>query len=312
VEAALRHVLEPIFEQTFAERSYGFRPGRGTKDALREVERLLRAGYGQVVEADWKSYFDTIPWVRLLERVEEHIADGRVLSLVKAFLSQGVMEQGRLREAKEGTPQGGVISPLLANIYLNALDHHMAREGYAMVRYADDLIILCRSREQAQAALVELQEWTREAGLNLHPDKTGLVDMAEPGAGFDFLGYHFGRTRKGKLDRWPRSKSLRKFKDSIRQNTRRNNGHSLAQIVQRTNRITRGWFEYFKHSNRWTFPKLDSWVRQRLRSILRRRLHRKGRARGSDHQRWPNAFFAAQGLFSLVQAHAAALQPPRG
>jgi RNA-directed DNA polymerase len=308
VEAALRHVMEPIFERTFAERSYGFRPGRGCKDALREVDRLLRAGYRQVVEADWKSYFDTIPWDKLMERVEEHLADGRVLALVKAFLSQGVMEEGRLREAKEGTPQGGVISPLLANIYLDALDQRMARLGYVMIRYADDLVILCQSAAQAQTALAELRAWSQEAGLTLHPDKTRCVDMNCPGAGFDFLGYHFAYTRTGKLDRWPREKSLRKLKDSIRAVTRRSNGHSLEQIIRRTNQVTRGWFAYFKHSNRWIFPKLDGWIRQRLRCILRRRQHRKGRARGLDHQRWPNAYFAERGLFSLVQARAAAFQ----
>jgi RNA-directed DNA polymerase len=308
VEAALRHVMEPIFEQRFADRSYGFRPGRGCKDALREVDRLLRAGSRHVVEADWKSYFDSIPWGKLMERVEEQIADGRVLALVKAFLSQGVMEGGRLWEAKEGTPQGGVISPLLANIYLDALDRYMAEKGHNMVRYADDLVILCQSQEQAQAALAELWAWSEEAGLTLHPDKTRCVNMNEPGEGFDFLGYHFAHTRTGRLDRWPREKSVRKFKDSIRTVTRRGNGHSIEQLIQRTNRVARGWCEYFKHSNRWTFPKLDAWIRHRLRSILRRRQHRKGRARGPDHQRWPNAYFAERGLFSLVQARALALQ----
>ncbi|MEK7994991.1 MAG: group II intron reverse transcriptase/maturase [Planctomycetota bacterium] len=309
VEAALRQVMEPIFEHEFAERSYGFRPERGCKDALREVDECLRKGCRHVVEADWKSYFDTIPWEQLMERVEEQIADGRVLALVRAFLSQGVMEEGQLRDAKEGTPQGGVISPLLANIYLNALDQHMARLGHVMIRYADDLVILCPSREQAQAALEELRGWTTEAGLKLHPDKTRCVDMNQPGEGFDFLGYHFAHTRTGKLDRWPRKKSIRKVKDSIRAVTRRANGRSLDQIIQKTNRITRGWFEYFKHSNRWAFPALDAWIRHRLRCILRRRQHRKGRARGPDHQRWPNAYFAEHGLFSLVQARAAALQP---
>jgi RNA-directed DNA polymerase len=313
VEAALRHVIEPIFERTFAERSYGFRPERDCKAALREVERLLRAGYRHIVEADWKSYFDTIPWGRLLGRVGEQIADGRVMKLVEAFLQQGVMEAGRLEAAKgQGTPQGGVISPLLANIDLNPLDHLLEAQGYILIRYADDLVILCRSREEAQAAMNTLSAWTTEAGLTLHPEKTRLVDMNRPEEGFDFLGYHFAHTRTGKLDRWPRPKSIRKVRDSIRAITRRCNGQSLPQIIQRTNRITRGWFEYFKHSNRWTFPPLDGWIRQRLRTILRHRRHHKGRACGPDHQRWPNAFFAEQGLFSLVQAHATALQSPGG
>jgi RNA-directed DNA polymerase len=312
VEAAMRQVMEPIFEQGFAEHSYGFRPGRSCKDALREVDRLLEAGHRHVVEADWKSYFDTIPWAKLMERVGERISDGRVLALVDAFLRQGVMEEGRLREAKEGTPQGAVISPLLANIYLDELDHHMARQGYAMIRYADDLVILCETAEQAQAALQELQQWTKGAGLSLHPEKTRCVDMNQPGEGFDFLGYHFAHTRRGRLRHWPRDKSIRKFKDSIREVTRRRNGQSLGRIIERINAITRGWFEYFKHSPPWSFERLDGWIRQRLRSILRRRRHRKGRARGSDHQRWPNAYFARQGLFSMSQAHAEALQSPCG
>jgi len=309
VEAALRQVMEPIFEQRFAERSYGFRPGRGCKDALREVDRMLRAGYRHVVEADWKSYFDTIPWGQLMVRIGEQIADGRVLELVKAFLSQGVMEAGELKDAKEGTPQGGVISPLLANIYLDALDRHMADKGHVMVRYADDLVILCQSQEQAQEALERLRAWSQGAGLTLHPDKTRCVNMNEPGEGFDFLGYHFAHTRTGKLDRWPREKSVRKLKDSLRAVTRRGNGHSIEQIIRRTNGITRGWYEYFKHGNRWTFPALDGWIRHRLRCILRRRQHRKGRARGPDHQRWPNAYFAERGLFSMTQAQTLALQP---
>ena len=309
VQAALRHVLEPIFERTFAERSYGFRPGRGAKDALREVDRLLKNGKLYVVDADLKSYFDSIPHERLIERVKEQVADGRVLELVKSFLKQGVMEGGRIAEAaEEGTPQGGVISPLLANVYLNPLDHLMGQRGYAMVRYADDLVILCASQAEADAALAELRAWTEREGLTLHPTKTRIVDMNEAGAGFDFLGYHFTRTQRGRLTRWPRSKSLGKFKDTIRQITRRTNGHSLPQIIQRTNRSARGWFEYFKHSHHTTFGPLDSWVRQRLRSILRKRSRRRGRARGLDHQRWPNAYFAGQGLFSMIQAHARALQ----
>ena len=309
-EAAMRHVIEPIFERTFAERSYGFRPGRGCKDALREVDRLLQAGYRHVVEADWKSYFDSIPWGPLLERVGEQIADGRVLGLIKAFLEQGVMEAGRVHAATEGTPQGGVISPLLANIYLNPLDHRMAERGYVMIRYADDLVVLCQSQAEAQAALEELRAWTTGAGLQLHPEKTRVLDMNEPGEGFDFLGYHFAYTRTGKLDRWPRTKSLRKLKDSIRAATRRCHGHSLSTAIQRTNRITRGWFEYYKHSNRYTFQSLDGWIRQRLRALLRHQQHRKGRAGGRDHLHWPNAYFAAQGLFSMVRARAVALQSP--
>lgn len=311
VEAALRHVLEPIFERTFADCSYGFRPGRGCKDALREVDRLMKSGYRYVVEADWKGYFDTIPWGQLMERVEEQVSDGRILELLRAFLKQDIMDAGRLEAAKDGTPQGGVISPLLANIYLNALDWRMIARGYRMIRYADDLVILCATSEEAQAALAELRTWAEDAGLSLHPDKTCIVDMNQEDAGFDFLGYHFAHTRRGKLDRWPRNKSLKRFKDTIRRVTRRSNPNSLPDIIHYTNAVVEGWYGYYQHSNRWTFEKLDAWIRQRLRSILRVRHRRKGRACGLDHHRWPNAYFAAQGLFSMTRAHAAALQSLR-
>jgi len=188
VQTALRMVIEAIFEKDFAEHSYGFRPGRGCKDALRRVDLLLKQGNCWVVDADLKSYFDTIPHDRLMEQVESKIADGRVLKLIQSYLKQGVMEELKYFEAgEEGTPQGAVISPLLANLYLDPLDHLMARKGWEMVRYADDFVILCQTQEQAQEALHEIQQWTQAAGLKLHPEKTRLVDMKQPG-GFDFLG----------------------------------------------------------------------------------------------------------------------------
>ena len=304
-QTALRSVLEPIFERDFAEHSYGFRPGRGAKDALREVARLLREGHSWVVDADIRSYFDSIPRERLLARVAEKIADGRVLALLGAYLEQEVMEGLARWTPEAGTPQGAVISPLLSNIYLDPLDHKMAERGYAMVRYADDFVILCRTEAEARRALAEVEAWMEEAGLRLHPEKTRVVDAREPG-GFDFLGYHFERGY-----RWPRRKSLRKVKEAIRQKTRRTNGHSLETIIADVNRTLRGWYEYFKHSHHTTFGPLDAWVRMRLRSILRKRRGRRGRGRGRDHQRWPNAYFAARGLFSLAAAHARTSQSSR-
>ena len=171
-----------------------------------------------------------------------------------------------------------------------------------MVRYADDFVILCRSEAEAEAALEKVRTWTVQAGLTLHPVKTRIVNAEEKG-GFDFLGYHFERGMK-----WPRKKSLDKFKDTIRAKTRRTNGHSLQAIIEDVNRTTRGWFEYFKHSQANIFANLDGWIRMRIRSILRKRQGRRGRGRGSDHQRWPNAFFSEHGLFSLVTAHAEARQ----
>jgi RNA-directed DNA polymerase len=300
-QGAVRHVLEPIFERDFAEHSYGFRPGRGCKDALRRVDGLLKAGYTYVVDADLKSYFDTIPHDRLMELIGRKVSDGKILSLLRQFLEQGILEGMSTWIPEEGTPQGAVISPLLSNIYLDPLDHLMAREGFAMVRYADDFVALCRSAEEAQRALDLIRRWTNEAGLTLHPEKTRIVNSLE--TGFDFLGYHFVKHR-----RFPRRKSLAKFKAAIRAKTPRNNGHSLSEIIKSVNSTLRGWFVYFKHSHRTAFTSLDGWVRGRLRNILRRRQHRRGRACGADHHRWPNAYFAEQGLYSLVLAHEQACQ----
>lgn len=296
VQAAVTMVIEPIFERDFAEHSYGFRPKRGCKDALRRVDNLLKQGYTWIVDADLRRYFDTIPHERLLRCVEEKIADGRVLKLIAQFLKQGVMEPMKEWTPTEaGTPQGAVLSPLLANIYLNRLDHELAERGYEMVRYADDFVILCRTREDAEAALEVISEWTRLNELTLHPEKTRLITWEE---GFDFLGYHFKQGR-----RWPRKKSLQKIKDSIRVYTKRNNGRSLEAIIAKLNPMLRGWYGYFKHCYHRVFSDLDGWIRGRLRSILRRRQGRRGRARGRDHQRWPNRYFEEMGLFSLKTAH---------
>jgi RNA-directed DNA polymerase len=297
VQTAVRMALEPIFEHDFAEHSYGFRPRRGCRDALRRVDELLKAGYSYVVDADLKSYFDTIPHDRLLALVGQKVSDGRVLSLIEAFLKQGVMDGLREWTPEMGSPQGAVISPLLSNIYLNPLDHLMAQEGFEMVRYADDFVILCRSPEEAARALVRVQEWTATAGLTLHPTKTRIVNATEDS--FDFLGYRFDRDK-----RFPRDKSMKKIRDSIRDKTKRNSGKCLRAIIATLNPTLRGWFEYYKYSYKTTFKSLDGWIRMRLRSILRKRQKKKGRGRGSDHQRWPNAFFADQGLYSLATAHA--------
>ena len=303
VQGALRHVIEPIFEREFAAQSYGFRPGRGCKGALRRVDELLKSGHGWVVDADLKSYFDTIPQDRLMERVGQKIADGRVLALIEAMLKSGVMDAFEgWQPTENGTPQGAVISPLLSNIHLDPLDWQMANEGYEMVRYADDFIILCKSESQAHAALEKVREWVAKEGLILHPEKTRIVEASQPG-GFDFLGYHFERGMK-----WPRKKSMDRLKDTIRRKTRRTQGRSMTRICADLNRTLGGWFEYFKHSKATAFETVDGYIRGRLRSILRKREHREGRGGGRDHQKWPNAYFTAMGLKSLKQAHQAACQ----
>jgi RNA-directed DNA polymerase len=305
VQTALRYTLEPIFERAFAPQSYGFRPGRGCKGALRRVQALLDAGYTHVVDADLQRYFDSIPHGPLLARVREKVADGRVLALLEGFLTQHVLDGLRRWTPDGGTPQGAVISPLLANIYLDPLDHELAAAGYELVRYADDLVILCPTAADADVALAHLTRWTTAAGLQLHPTKTRVVDAAAPG-GFDFLGYHFEQGY-----RWPRTKSLRNLKDRLRSKSRRTNGHSLPVIIADVSRTLEGWFAYFQHSHATTFPPLDTWMRMRLRSILRKRRGRRGRGRGADHQRWPNAFFAAHGLFSLTTTHGVTCQSVR-
>jgi len=303
-QAALRHVLEPIFERDFAEQSYGFRPKRGCKDALRRVNGLMKGGRHWVVDADLKSYFDTIPKEALMKRVEEKVSDGRVREMLRAYLNQEVLEGMVGWTPEAGTPQGSGISPLLSNIYLDGLDQRMKQLGYEMVRYADDFVILCRSEEEAERALEEVKQWTAKADLRLHPEKTRIVDARQKRAGFDFLGYHFERGL-----RWPRAKSLKKLKETIKPKTKRNSGHSLQTIIENVNRTTKGWFEYFRHSHWTTFRPIDSWIRGRLRSILRKRNRKRGRARTlGDHKRWPNAYFAEQGLFSLEAAFAEARQ----
>jgi RNA-directed DNA polymerase len=262
----------------------------------------VKTGYLWIVDADFKSYFDTIPRKPMIERVEEKISDGTVIEIIEAYMKQDIMDGMERWTPEEGTPQGAIISPLLSNIYLHPLDQEMARKGYQMVRYADDFVVLCRSQAEAEAALEEVRIWTAHAELMLHPDKTRIVNAAQSG-GFDFLGYHFERGMK-----WPRTKSLAKFKATIRRKTRRTNGHSLRQIITDVNTLLEGWFAYFKHSHKTTFSPLDAWLRMRLRSILRKRRGRKGRGRGLDHQRWPNAFFTAQGLISLTIVHAQARQ----
>jgi RNA-directed DNA polymerase len=306
VQSALRHVLEPIWEAKFADQSYGFRPGRSCKDALRRVDKLLHAGFSWVVDADIQSYYDSIDQGRALAEVTKEVADGKVLGLVEALLRQPVMEDASRWTPEEGIPQGSTLGPLLANVYLHPVDEAMVRAGDELTRYADDLVILCKTEQEAQQALARLREELTGRGLTLHPEKTRLVDMSQPG-GFDFLGYHFERNEKR-----PRRKSLVKVKDNVRGLTKRNNGHSLETIIARLNPVLRGWFEYFKHSHRRTFTSLDGWVRMRLRSILRRRHKKRGVGRGWSNIRWPNAYFAKLGLFTMTTARASARPPPQG
>jgi len=294
VEAALKSVLEPIFEHDFAEHSYGFRPGRGCREAVKRVEELLGQGRLWCVDLDFKSYFDTIEHSRLLGLVKQRVVDGSVLALLEQSLKAGVLEELKgWQPTERGTPQGAVISPMLANLYLTPLDHQMAQQGYEMVRYADDLVVLCRSQEEAEQALTYLRQWSGEAGLTVHPTKTRIVNAQSEG--FDFLGWHF---RGG--SKWPRQKSLEKLREKLRPLTRRTNGRSLSEIIAQANRTLRGWHNYFRDCHPTQLREPDGWLRRRLRAMLRKREKRPGYGLSkTDSHRWPNRWFAARGLFSL-------------
>lgn len=304
VQTALVNVIEPIFDNEFHERSFGFRRGRSCHGALRVVEELLESGHVFVVDADLKSYFDTIPKDRLLALVSEKISDRRVLELVELFLNQSILEELRQWTPESGVPQGAVLSPLLSNLYLNDLDHRMAALGYEMVRYADDFVILCRNQEQAEAALEEVKRWVESAGLTLHPEKTHIVDSREKS--FDFLGYSF----RGKF-RFPRAKSHRKMADRIRQLTPRKSGQSLESQIAEINRVTVGWFAYFRHCTWNIFDRYDGMIRKRLRRQLLKR-HRTNPKRVCRTHRWPNAYFSERGFKSLREAHSAYVQSLHG
>jgi len=299
VQTAVKMVIEPIFEQEFLSVSYGFRPNKGCKDALREVDRLVKAGFTHVVDADLAGYFDSIPQDALLARVSEQVSDGRVLGLLQSWLKQDVMEGAKRWTPVAGTPQGAVISPLLANIYLHPLDKLITSLGFHMVRYADDFVILCRNGEDAQAALRHVQSWVEANGLTLHPDKTHLGDCRNKGEGFEFLGYRF---ECGK--RTVRKKSLQALRDKVRSKTKRSCGKSMTMVIADLNPMLRGWFAYFKHAGKWILPKIDGFVRRWLRAIQRQQLKRPGMGRcHADHKRWPNVYFAERGLY-IMTAHA--------
>jgi RNA-directed DNA polymerase len=304
VQKALVNAIEPILDHTFHDRSFGFRHGRSCHDALHIVEQKLAAGYVYVVDADLKGYFDSIPKDKLLQLVKASISDRRVLSLIGQFLDQSILEELREWTPESGVPQGAVLSPVLSNLYLNPLDHLMAEEGFEMVRYADDFVILCRSELEAQVALQTVREWVEQAGLTLHPTKTKIVDSRVES--FQFLGYSF----RGEQIH-PRRSSLNKLKDTIRRKTPRKSGVPLEFTIARLNATLRGWFGYFRHARWPVFKDIDAMVRRRLRRLLKKR-HRKNPKRLPATQRWPNTYFTEIGLFSLREAHFRFAQPPRG
>lgn len=307
LQQALKDLLEPIFEPTFSEHSYGYRPGRSAHDALHEVKRL-REHCDWIVDADIKGFFDNVDHDILLDLVNEQVSDGSILRLLRSILQSGVYFEGETYPTEEGTPQGGVISPLLANIYLNHLDRRLEELGYSFVRYADDFLIFCSSREEAQSALTFVhQVVTTDLGLELSPEKTKLCCItrdadptipSEELRPFEFLGF--------RIHKWwmiPTGRSLKRFKDKIRRLTIRHYNYQTDIWVASLNAVIRGWCNYFRIGTVKTlFDKLSRWIRNRLRMVLLRRRRRKVRQNRKtllpSYYTYTNSFFVKMGLIT--------------
>jgi len=319
VQQALRQILEPIFEGKFSRRSHGFRPEKGCATALSVVDRAVKHGYQWAVDADLEAFFDTVDHEKLLAALNEEIADGRVLRLIRQILKAGVVlpETATTEPTELGTPQGGPLSPLLANVYLHAFDERMVQAGYGLVRYADDFVIFAKSEGEAAAALTLVREVLEgEWGLRLHPEKTRVVSVAH---GFEFLGFHYFRDpTSGQLRKEVRQKSVLHFRATIRRLTPRltnqrrvkarkitpqrlAKNQRLRAMIERLNPFLRGWHWYFKEvwsPYRAPFELLDGYLRQRLRAALTGRI-----GPGWWNQRIPNALLRDLGLIALGDWH---------
>ena len=290
VQQAMLNRLEKIFEAKFKDCSYGFRAGRSPLQAIKKVEEYLRQGYGWVVEVDIEKFFDTVNHEKIIDLVNEEVADGRVLRLIRSFMKAGVMEEMGIRRQEKGTPQGGVISPLLANIYLHPYDEAMTQAGYKVVRYADDILILCRNKAEAEQALSRTREILEaRLGLKLSPEKTKLVHKSQS---FEFLGYVFG---SGYSDyKMPRNRAVKSFKEKIRWMTRRQQPKTMLRVIEDLNPVIRGWRNYFKHGcSKRIFWELDCWIENRLRAFKVKRWGLR------THLQLPHWKFEAMGLETL-------------
>jgi group II intron reverse transcriptase/maturase len=306
-QQALLNRLEPIFEPVFDEANFGYRRGRSTKDALRKVWKEIESGREWIVDADLKDFFGSVDHKKLLTLVAQRVADGRVLGLIKAMLKAGSYGQGRLFPSERGTPQGGVVSPLLSNILLTPFDREMRRRGYQLTRYADDWVITCKSVAEARAAVVAALRILKQLGVVLHPQKTRIVHVQH---GFEFLGYKIKRgkalglpaskirsqARSGALYAYPREKSICRFKDQVRQRTKRRVPLRTRELIAELNPVLRGWGEYYKRAHvRKLFHRLDGWVRRRIWS------HRFKHWRNGGWKELPEAkLYGEYGLVNLV------------
>lgn len=286
-QEVLRRLLQPIFEPTFHDASFGFRPGRNCHQAIQAVLKLHAAGYLVVLDADIAGFFDNLPFKIIMAAVADKVADGNILRLIEKFLRSGVMENGVFKPTTVGTPQGGVLSPLLANIVLNHLDWQLEQRGWRFVRYADDFVLLCRTPAEAEEALTQVQHILQELGLKLSAEKTRITTY---GKGYSFLGFWLSsRSRR------MRPKSLLKFKDKIRELTCRKHNFD-AQVIGKVNRVIRGTAQYFAtpfFTARESFHKLDSWIRMRMRSMKYKRRCL------DDNRKMRDKTFARLGLLTL-------------
>ena len=306
-QQALLQRLEPIFEPVFDEANFGYRRGRSTKDALAKVWREIKGGSEWIVDADLKDFFGSVEHEKLLTLVAQRVADGRVLRLIKSMLTAGSYGEGRLFPTEQGTPQGGVISPLMSNILLTPFDQEMRRKGYRLTRYADDWVITCQSAAEARAAIKAAGKILKELGVELHPQKTRIVHIAQ---GFEFLGYKIKRgkqlrlpaakirsgARSGALYAYPKEKSIRRFMDEVRKRTKRRIPLRTRELIEELNPLLRGWGEYYKKAHvRLLFNRLDRWIVRRIRS------HRFKRWRNGGWRQLPETkLYGEYGLVNLI------------
>src|ERR1039458_5657185 len=307
-QQALLNRLEPIFEPVFDDANFGYRRGRSTKDAMRKIWKEIQGGREWIVDADLKDFFGSVEHEKLLTLVSQQVADGRVLSLIKAMLKAGSYGQGRLFPSERGTPQGGVVSPLLSNILLTPFDQEMRRKGYQLTRYADDWVATCESAAEARAAVAAALRILNELGVQLHPQKTRIVHVRQ---GFEFLGYKIKRGKQlrlppgkirsgaqsGALYAIPREKSVRRFMDQVRALTRRRVPLKTKELIEELNPVLRGWGHHYKRAHvRKLFHRLDGWIVRRIRS------QRFKRWRNGGWRQLPETkLYGEYGLVNLIQ-----------